>query len=125
MAPIGAENEGLSSPQEFEVNFVTRQNLNLIEDLIIDAQVILQTMATTVAEIRGQCCKFGQMKDISEEEEGDLQLTMGELNDDVKEMEMLEKRAKLLREKAESTTRLVSFYARQTIDDTADTRTAC
>jgi len=125
VAPIGAENEGLSSPEGFEVNFVTRQNLKLTEDLIIDAQVILQTVASTVVDIRDQCRKLGQKKDISEEEQSDLQLTMEELNEDIKEIRMLTKRAELLREKAKSTTRLVSFDLGQPIEDTANKRTAC
>jgi hypothetical protein len=126
VAPIGAENESFSSSGGFEINFVTRQNLKLTEDLIIDVQDILQTLESTVVDIRDQCWKFGQKKnDISEEEQSDLQLTIEELIEDIKEIQMLTKRADLLREKAKSTTQLVSYYLGQTIEGTADKRIAC
>lgn len=125
MAPIGAENEGLSSSGGFEINFVTRQNLKLTEDLIIDAQDILQTLESTVVDIRDQCWKLDQKKDISEEEQSDLQLTIEELSEDIKEVQMLTKRAVLLREKAKSTVHLVRFYSDETIEDAANKRTAC
>lgn len=109
MTPIGNEKESLSSssPTDFEVNFVTRQNLKLSEDYIIDMQVILQTLLSTVTDVRAQCKKFRQSRNMSEEEKADLELAIDEFGEDVKEVEMLSKRAQFLREKATSTSQLV------------------
>jgi len=80
--------------------------LKILEDSIIDLEVILPTMLSTIIRIREQCKR--QTVSLGEAEECFLEQIMEEFDEYVREAEVLVKRAKTLKETARSTAQLVS-----------------
>lgn len=119
-AKVGAERENFSPLTDFNINFIDRQTLKLLEDSVIDLQVIFSNMLNTVVGIREQCKKCCQ-RYCKEEREGDCDCdqVIEELDEHVKEVEMHVKRVQLLRERAKSTAQLVSsFFITPTVSPT-------
>jgi hypothetical protein len=109
LADVGSEKENLS-PLNFTINFGDRQELKILEDSIIDLEVILPTMLSTIIRIREQCKKCNETVSLEEDEKCFLEQVMEEFDEYVREAEMLVKRAKTLKETARSTAQLVGLF---------------
>ncbi len=109
LAKIGAEKENLSPLTDFSINFVDRQNLKVLEDSVIDLQVILPTMLSTIIRLCDQCKKYCERHCKNGEGKCDCDQIIEAFDEYVKEVEMHVERAKALRERSKSTSQLVSF----------------
>src|SRR5579862_4448102 len=109
LSRVGAEKEELSSLTDFRVDFKNRQMLKVLEDSIIDLQIILSTMLSTIAGIRDLCKKCCERHRNKREEMCGCDQIIEEFDEHVREVETHVKRAEALREKAKSTTQVVSF----------------
>ena len=109
LADVGSEKENLS-PLNFTINFGDRQELKILEDSIIDLDVILPTMLSTILRIREQCKERNETVNRGEDEKCCLEQIMEEFDEYVREAEVLVKRAKTLKETARSTAQLVGLF---------------
>jgi hypothetical protein len=109
LAKVGAEKENLSPLTDFEINFKNRQTLKILEDSVIDLQIILSTILSTTADIRDLCKKCCERHHNKQEEMCGCDQIIEEFDEHVREVKMHVKRAEALRERAKSTTQLVSF----------------
>jgi hypothetical protein len=107
LAKVGAERENLSPLTDFNINFVDRQTLKVLEDTVIDLQIILFTMLSTVGRIREQCRKCCERYCNDKEKGCDCNHIIEEFDEYVKEVEIYVERSKNLRDMAKSTARLV------------------
>ncbi|TVY44398.1 hypothetical protein LSUB1_G002055, partial [Lachnellula subtilissima] len=94
------------SPLDITINFEDRQDLKIIEDSIIDLDVILPTMLNTIKRIREQCEKCNE--GVGDDERCYLEEILEELDEYVREAELLVQRANILKETARSTSQLIS-----------------
>lgn len=106
-AKVGAEKDHLSPLLDFKINFMDRQTIKILEDSVIDLQVIFPTLLDNINGIRSQCQKWCQ--EHHSVDKCDCAQMIAEFNEHVREAEGNVKRADALREKAKSTTQLVSF----------------
>ncbi|EON60848.1 CMGC/CDK protein kinase [Coniosporium apollinis CBS 100218] len=106
-AKVGTEKEYLSPLTDFNINFIDRQTLKLLEDSVIDLEIILSTMLNTIVGIREHCRKCCE-RYCREERKGDCDCDqiVEEFDEHVKEVDLHVRRVKLLRERAKSTTQL-------------------
>lgn len=109
LAKVGTEKENLSPLTDFNINFIDRQTLKLLEDSVIDLQIILSTMLDTITGIRELCKKCCERYCGEGDEKSDYDQIIEEFDENVKEVGMHVKRAEALRERANSTAQLVSF----------------
>jgi hypothetical protein len=97
----------LSPLTNFNINFEDRQELKIIEDLILDLQVILPSLLNSMTGVYNQCMHFFQTSELSQEEKCQLGAILEDLEENIQEGKMFIERAKTLKEKAKSTTQLV------------------
>ena len=109
LTKVGLEKKNLSPLTDFDVNFKNRQTLKILEDSVIDLQTIVSTMLSTIAGIRDLCKKYCERHHSEEGERCSCDQIIEELDGRVGEANTHVKRAKALRERAKSTTRLVGF----------------
>ena len=94
---------------DFNINFIDRQTLKLLEDSVIDLQIILSTSLSTIIRMRGQCKKCCERHCKKGEGKCDCDQIIEEFDEHVKEVEMHVGRARVLRERAKSIAQLVSL----------------
>jgi hypothetical protein len=90
---------------DLSIDIVDRQKLKLVDDSVIELQVILSTMLTTIIRIRKECrhsCKRYHSKRVC-----DCKPIIEEFNEYFQEVKMYIERAKSLRESVISTIKLV------------------
>ena len=108
-AAVGTEKENLSPLTDFNINFVDRQTLKILEDSVIDLQVILPTLLETVIGIRDQCRKFIVRCKLTKEETDLIELVSDEFDEYVRVAQCHVERAKILRQRATAIAQLVSW----------------
>lgn len=94
---------------DFNVNFIDRQTLKILEDSIIDLQVILPTLLSTIIGIRDQCKKYCERHHGNKEFVCDCNQIIDEFDEHAGEAEGYVERAKALKARAKSSAQLVSF----------------
>jgi hypothetical protein len=104
-AKVGTKEENLSPLTGFNINFMDRQALKLLEDSITDLKVILPTLLSTVIRIREQCQMCCSMDCSNRQEKCDCDQQFDEY---IKELGLYVIRADVLRDKAKCTAQLVS-----------------
>ena len=94
---------------DFNINFVDRQKLKLLQDLVIDLQVIFESMMSYIKGIRMCCERCCNMLCSRNNSDCIWIEVMDELDLHIAEVEFNIKRAKTLRDRAETTAKLVSL----------------
>jgi hypothetical protein len=107
LATVGTDSVNMSPLTDFKLNFEHRQELKLVEDMVLDLQVILPGMLDSIIRVRDQCKDVSNSPCYSREENHEIAVIIGELNEYAREAKMHLERAKTLKEKAESTAHLV------------------
>ena len=95
----------------YDINFMDRQTLKLIEDSVTDLQVIFPTCLSTVIRIREQCQMYCKI-DCLNRDKCNCDQNLHQFDEYIKELELYVMRADVLRDKAKCTTELVSYYFR-------------
>lgn len=96
---------------DFNINFMDRQALRLLEDSITDLQIILATCLSTVVRIREQCQTCCNINCSNKEKKCNCNQGLQQFFEYIKELELYVMRADVLRDKAKCTTQLVSFIS--------------
>jgi hypothetical protein len=94
---------------DFNINFMDRQKLKLLEDSVIELEVIFDTMITDIKGVRMNCEQCCQKICIAKDGKCDCIEILHELDLHITEVELHIKRAKVLRGQAEATAKLVSL----------------
>jgi len=92
----------------FNINFLDRQRLKQLKDSVIDAQVILQSMASYVNGIRVQAERYCKCRHLNSGVYCDCISIFDEFDLHIAEVELHIKRASMLNDRAEATAKLVS-----------------
>ena len=106
-ANIGSEKDNLSPLTDFHITFIDRQELKIIEDAVIDLQIILPTLSNTISRIKDEMRNWYGDSDMEKEERNNLEDVIDEFEEYFREAEMHNNRAKSLKERTDSTSRLV------------------
>jgi bacterioferritin-associated ferredoxin len=93
---------------DFNINFVDRQTLKILEDSVIDLQVILPTLLNNITGIRDQCGKCSKRWKMNEDDANSVESVMDELDEYVTLAKCHVERAKILRERATAIAQLAS-----------------
>jgi hypothetical protein len=91
---------------DFEVNFVDRQRLKMIEDKVLDLVIIFESLYNTLSKLQRQCqshCLGDRCMDCS------CALTSEELEEQMHEVQVNLKKADILHKRAQGTAQLVSY----------------
>ena len=116
LAKVGAERENLSPLMDFNINFVDRQRLKLLEDLVIDLQVIFESMMSYIKGIRNSCERYCKKLCSAKDSECDCIQVMDQLDLHIAEVELHIARAKILRDRAGATAQLVSLSSSSSVE---------
>lgn len=108
LATVGNDDVKLSPLTDFNINFEDRQELKIVEDKILDLQVILPGMLSTISGVQETCKQHCKGLESMYNERYELDAIIGEFDEYIKESRMQIDRAKALRDMAKSTARLVS-----------------
>lgn len=108
MAPVGTATESTSPLTEYIINFEDRQELKVLEDLVVDLLVILPTLVKTLKDIKRQYDMSYFKKNMTKEEEMEMQAIKNELEEYLNEMETYSYRATALNASVKTTTQIVS-----------------
>lgn len=106
-AAVGTERENLSPLTDFNINFIDRQNLKILEDSVIDLQIILPTLLSTVIGIRDQCRRYIRGYNMDNDERSVVDFIMDEFDEYINVARGHLERAKILRERATAIAQLV------------------
>jgi hypothetical protein len=111
LAKVGSEKDGGNIPSQmsFSIDFLDRKRLKQLKDLVIDAQVILQSMASYANGIRVQAERYCKSRHLASGIDCDCIFILDELDLHIAEVELHSKRTSMLNDRAEATGKLVSF----------------
>jgi hypothetical protein len=109
-ARVGTREKHLSPVMDFNINFMDRQALKLLEDSITDLQIILPTCLSTVVRIREQCQKCCNMNYSNTKKKCNCDQVLVQFDEHIKELEMYVMRVDVLRDKAKCTAQLVRYF---------------
>ena len=99
---------------DFVINFEDRQELKLVEDLVLDLQVILPGMLDAVMGIHEQMTHLhNTCVDLPREGLCEMFAIINEFSEYIREVKMYISRAKSLKDMSKSTARLVSFLKKK------------
>jgi hypothetical protein len=104
LAQVQSETEKLSPLTDFEVNFVDRQRLKMIEDKVLDLVIVFESLHNTLSKLIRQCqshCLGKACADCS------CIITIEELEEQVHEVQVNLKKADVLHKRAQGTAQLV------------------
>jgi hypothetical protein len=107
-ASIASEGGNLPPLIDFNLNFMDRQALKVLEDAVTDLQVILPNLMTTLVRIRDECRVSCRASCSVLEEWCDCDDMLSELDEYAEDVKMYVQRAAVLRDRANCTARLVS-----------------
>jgi hypothetical protein len=99
-----SQTEKLSPLTDFNLNFIDRQRLKLMEDKILDLLIIFESLNHTVSQLQIQCqahCMMGKCPDCT------CSMTIWELEEQKLEGELNIKKAEVLYKRAQGTAQLV------------------
>ena len=100
-----AENVKLSPLTDFEVNFIDRQRLKMIEDKVLDLVIIFESLANTLTGIKRQC-DIHCLKEWCYE--CNCTMISEELGEQIYEAQVNIKKADILYKRAQGTAQLAS-----------------
>lgn len=107
-ARVGTREKHLSPVMDFNINFMDRQALKLLEDSITDLQIILPTCLSTVVRIREQCQKCCNMNYSNTKKKCNCDQVLVQFDEHIKELELYVMRVDVLRDKAKCIAQLLS-----------------
>ena|SRR5438045_2485192 len=108
LAQVKSESEKLSPLTNFDLNFVDRQRLKMIEDKVLDLVIIFESLHNTLSKLIRQCqshCLGSTCIDCS------CAITIEELDEQIHEVQVNLKKADILHKRAQSTAQLVGPFA--------------
>lgn len=106
-ASVGTERENLSPLTDFNINFVDRQTLKILEDSIIDLQIILPTILSTITGVRDQCRKSSRRCDM-DEEKSTLEFMIDQFDEYINVARYHVEKAKILKDRVTAIAQLLS-----------------
>ncbi len=115
LATVGTDKVNFSPLTDFKIDFEDRQELKIIEDYVLDLEVILPGMLDSITGVRDQCVSNLTAYDHEDDQRYEMETIIEELNEYIGEVKIQIERAKNLKDKANSTAKLVrqnSHYRR-------------
>ena len=108
LALVADEASKLSPLTDFQVNFVDRQRLKMIEDKVLDLVIIFESLYNTLSKLRRQCelhCMGDRCVDCT------CSSTVEELQEQMHEAQVNLKKVDVLYKRAQGTAQLVRAIA--------------
>jgi hypothetical protein len=105
LAQVLKEDAKLSPLLDFNINFVDRQRLKMMEDKVLDLMIIFESLYNTLSMLQKQCqknCLDSDCKDCT------CQSTIDELEEQKHEAQVNLSKARILQKRAQGTAHLVS-----------------
>jgi hypothetical protein len=109
LASVGCAKEKLSPLLDFNINFEDRQELKIVEDMVLDLQAILPGILQTVIAVQQACKKHGIESYMSENQRCMIDSFILEFDEYIEEAKLLIDRSKILIDKSRSTAALVNL----------------
>ncbi|KAF2185420.1 hypothetical protein K469DRAFT_707665 [Zopfia rhizophila CBS 207.26] len=107
-AKVGMKENNISSLADFNINFMDRQELKLLEDSVADLRIILPTLLNTVIQIRKQCQLGCSTYCVNTDHKWNCCWIVDQFDGYIRELEMHVERAHVLKDKIRSTATLLS-----------------
>ena len=97
----------MSPLTDFNISFENRQELKVVEDMVLDLQVILPGLLDSITGVHNQCVNDFNTSTYKQNEKYQIEAIIGELSEYIQEAKFYIERAKTLKDKARSTAQLV------------------
>lgn len=106
LAQVQKEDAKLSPLLDFNINFVDRQRLKMMEDKVLDLMIIFESLYNTLSMLQTQCqkhCLDSGCQDCT------CQSTIEELEEQKHEAQVNLSKVRILQKRAQATAHLVSW----------------
>lgn len=107
LATVGENKANLSPLTDFNINFEHRQQLKIVEDMVLDLELILPGLLDAIGGVKEACSQYAKDQKSTQREILELDDIIDEFDEYEKEARLLIERAKTLKSKADSTAHLV------------------
>jgi hypothetical protein len=107
LATVGTNSVNFSYLTDFKIDFEDRQNMKIIADYVLDLEVILPGMLDSIKGVRDQCMSDLTSYDHEDDQRSEMEAIIEELDEYIGEVRIHIERAKNLKDKANSTTKMV------------------